>query len=1076
MTLQVDGSTETLVALVGESRKRATHISSMALIIVVILFQVIVWITDSAELISESSIYVLFGTGAATQICLRLNRGNIAAWILLLLTMVSMFFINTFGGVESDYTLAGYIIATTFATMLLPGRRWIIILAISISAELISYYMNYRADTEPFVVKYMLQAALSISYLMMAGTITGLLYNRMSKIIASVQKANQELEIANSALHKSHDHSRMLMETAADPFFLVDENFNIVDCNERALELFGFTRDEFLRMKINDLDPVITEERLKELFDVMDNHNSFVTGHAEPRCKDGTSFLAELLGRSIAFENSRQYYIVVRDITNQVTRERQLQEQKERLQLINDNVPVRIAYCDVDLNVKYFNAKASSTHLDPSKTPNTLNDFIGEDGVKEVLPYFEQAINGNSVHYERVTDSSDGPIVSFVQLNPHIVDGQVAGVFATGIDITALKEAEMALEEKTALLEMIASNLPARIAYFDKDAQLQYANKEFASTYLPDTYELPLNGPSLITHEAWQKRELQLETVFETKQNVTFEIAETLRDGTTIILQKTYVPHIVKDEVVGRVSLGVDITELRQTQETLQRSNDIFNHVINNIPARISYIDKKGYIIFVNDRVEKDFGLSAEKATGQKIEEVLPSAYLEANAPYVYKAFESCREVIFEAPFRIANGDTIIERSHYYPHVVNGRTEALFTLHMDITDLRKTEDSLAKAQKLESLGVLAGGIAHDFNNLLVAMLGQNSLALVKIEEDHPARRHIVQAIAASERAATLTQQMLAYSGRGSFSIGELNLNELIENNLRLFAVSIPKNIQLVTDLSESLPTIEADVAQMQQLVMNLIINAGQAIGDEQGRITISTSQQTITQNRGEFWDITGDPLLPGQYVLIEIQDDGNGMDQETMNRIFDPFFTTKERGTGLGLAAALGIIRGHKGGIHLYSEVGRGTVFQLFFPAGEPTELDTEQMKIAPLETPLLKYKKILIVDDEPSVVEVLSDMLALNDMPTLQATSGANGVALYREHQDDIALVLLDLMMPGMNGEETFRALREINPDVRVILSSGYSEAEATRQFIGRGLADFVQKPYDFDTLITKVINSLNT
>ena len=246
---------------------------------------------------------------------------------------------------------------------------------------------------------------------------------------------------------------------------------------------------------------------------------------------------------------------------------------------------------------------------------------------------------------------------------------------------------------------------------------------------------------------------------------------------------------------------------------------------------------------------------------------------------------------------------------------------------------------MKQAQKLESLGLLAGGIAHDFNNLLVAMLGQNSLALVKLEERHPAREHVIKAVTAAEQAANLTKQMLAYSGRGSFTIIPLNVNALIQQNINLFEVSLPKNTRLKLNLAETLPLIEADHAQIQQIIMNLIINAGHAIGSKPGQIIITTQVQNLTTERREFWAITGDPLVPGQYVSIQIEDDGIGMSQETIEHIFDPFFTTKEHGSGLGLAAVVGIIRGHKGGIHVYSEPGHGTVFHLLFPHHERREL-----------------------------------------------------------------------------------------------------------------------------------------
>lgn len=224
------------------------------------------------------------------------------------------------------------------------------------------------------------------------------------------------------------------------------------------------------------------------------------------------------------------------------------------------------------------------------------------------------------------------------------------------------------------------------------------------------------------------------------------------------------------------------------------------------------------------------------------------------------------------------------------------------------------------------------GIAHDFNNLLAAILSQNSIALYKMGDEHPARRHIEKSVGASKRAATLTQQMLAYSGRGQFEVKELNLNTMISQNLGLFELSIPKQIRLEVHLRESLPTVKVDVAQIQQVVMNLIINAAQAIGDRAGTIEIVTTEQTLEEDEMLEWSHSAESLEPGDYIRLDVRDNGCGMDEETLRKIFDPFFTTKADGTGLGLAAVLGIVHSHKGGLDVVSKHDVGTTFSILLP------------------------------------------------------------------------------------------------------------------------------------------------
>ncbi len=385
---------------------------------------------------------------------------------------------------------------------------------------------------------------------------------------------------------------------------------------------------------------------------------------------------------------------------------------------------------------------------------------------------------------------------------------------------------------------------------------------------------------------------------------------------------------------------------------------------------------------------------------------------------------------------------------------------------------KQAEEALRQAQKLESLGVLAGGVAHDFNNLLVAMLGQASLALVQLPADSAPRAHIEKAVGAARRAADLTRQLLAYSGRGQFQVLPVNLNTLIRENLHLFEVAIPKNVRLVSDLAESLPVIEGDVGQMQQIVMNLIINAAEAIGRKPGIVRVTTDTYYITPADVQVWKYIGSPLTSGLYTTLSVKDNGSGMDAATLSKVFDPFFTTKVTGRGLGLAAVLGIVRSHKGGLRVESEPGTGTTFTLYFPvsAAQPTTPVRAEPEPGAASTQGL----VLVIDDEDSVREAATDILESVGLTVITAADGLAGLALYRERQADIRLVVLDLSMPGLSGEETFQELRRVNPQAAIILSSGYQQTEVTHRFASQRSVGFLQKPYDMTTLIQAVQQGL--
>lgn len=401
-----------------------------------------------------------------------------------------------------------------------------------------------------------------------------------------------------------------------------------------------------------------------------------------------------------------------------------------------------------------------------------------------------------------------------------------------------------------------------------------------------------------------------------------------------------------------------------------------------------------------------------------------------------------------------------------------------YEMAIDITALRKAEEErrrmelqVQQAQKLESLGVLAGGIAHDFNNLLMAILGNADLALQDLSEVSPARPMLEEIEIAARRAADLCRQMLAYSGKGRFVLMPINLSEVVSEMVHMLQVSVSKKAVLRFHCAETLPSIEADPTQIRQVIMNLIINASEAIGNRSGVISISTGAMEC--DRQYLTSTHLDESLPeGCYVYLEVTDTGSGMDAETQARIFDPFFTTKFTGRGLGLAAVLGIVRGHRGAIKVYSEPGRGTTFKILFPA-----IDLPPETIHPERFPGEHWcgtGTVLLVDDEETVRTLGKRMLERLGFDVLVACDGREALNLFAAHGEEIVCVILDLTMPHMDGEETFRELRRIRPNVRVVMSSGYNEQEIVQRFAGKSLAGFIQKPYQLARLAATLRNIL--
>lgn len=400
------------------------------------------------------------------------------------------------------------------------------------------------------------------------------------------------------------------------------------------------------------------------------------------------------------------------------------------------------------------------------------------------------------------------------------------------------------------------------------------------------------------------------------------------------------------------------------------------------------------------------------------------------------------------------------------------RGTAIWGLMHDVTDrvrrqheAERLQAQLLHVQKLESLGVLAGGVAHDFNNLLTAILGNASLAELQTDPGDPSMRSIAAMVAAAKRASSLTGQLLAFSGRGHFRVEQVNVNSQIQELVVLLEASVPKKVTLRVDANPSLPNVDADVSQLNQVLMNLVINGAEAIGEQGGSVVVRTGRQVLEARDlasvGAFPD-----TAPGPFVFVEVSDTGHGMDEGTLARIFDPFFTTKVSGRGLGLAAVQGIIRGHRGAIRVYSELGRGTTFKIFLP----TSVELSEREAVTETTPGSNCGTVLVVDDEPAVRQFARAALEFAGFRVIEAVDGREGVETFRALAGEIDLVLLDLTMPRMNGEEALAEMRKIRSSTTIVLSSGYNHVEATRRLVGRGKVEFIQKPYPAKELISLV------
>ena len=799
------------------------------------------------------------------------------------------------------------------------------------------------------------------------------------------------------------------------------------------------------------------------------------------KCKDGQYYWFQ--DRSVLVENeSRKEYLgIIVDITERKKAEELAAESELSYRGLFNSVSDAIYVLDaegrfLDVNEGAEKMYGYSREEIIGKSPDYLS-APGRNKMDEITDALKRSLNGEPQQFEFFGKRKNGEIfLKEVRLNKGVYFGKDI-VVALGQDISERKHLEKALQENEARYRNIVENLHQ--AYYEADSRaiFTYCNPELIifSGYTKQE----LYGMSSVRIVADEHRDHVTKTYDRCKKEkrtkMSLEFVVQKKNGEKFWVELT--THFEFDEHGRFIKSGNiirDIRERKLAEENLRESEIFFRSVWEHAVGGMRLTDEHGTVVTANKAYCDMAGKTAKEIVGSNFSII----YTEKEQSRITQKHKEQFLAKTVAPF-VERELLLWNGKKVWFEVLNSFIEfgeskiLLLGIFTDITERKKSEQIIRDLQRRESIGVLAGGIAHDFNNLLAVMMGNVSLAKIRMPADHPSVKNLDRTMMAVERAATLTKQMLAYSGKGRFQIIAIDLVNVVQEHLNLFEASLSKNVTCVTHLSPTPVIVKGDPGQIEQIVMNLIINGGEAIGEKQGIVNITVS--TVTMSDEElipFGKLNNQELKKGEYALFQVTDNGSGMNEETITKIFDPFFTTKFIGRGLGLSAVLGIIRGHGGGITVSSAEGAGTTFRVILPLHN-VAIDALQPKKQSTE-PIGHSPTVMVIDDEQYIVDLAFEIFNEEKYLYFSATDPEKGVQLYKEHWQTIEVVILDYGMPKMNGKEVLIELKKINPTVKVIMQSGYSEDELNHLMGDVKPSAFIQKPYSPKALVSLTTKTL--
>jgi len=902
-------------------------------------------------------------------------------------------------------------------------------------------------------------------------------YEELEKKVKELQDEVIELKQAAKALHESHDYLKNLFNYANAPIIVWDPKGRITRFNHAFENLTGMTADGVIGQKLDVLFPEASrDESFGKIARTLEGE-SWESVEIPILRKDGDIRVALWNSANIYSGDGKTLSATIAqgvDITERKRAEEALGESEERYRLLAENLPDIIWIMDMNLQFTYISPsiKKMTDHSVEEVMGLALMDGFTPGSIETARNIFAEELamekTGKADPFRTRTLElegfrKDGSKIWTEAKMTFLRDqtGQATEIFGVSRDISRRKRTEEALRESEKLYRSILEVAPDSITITRmRDSRYLQVNEAFCQMSGYSREEALGRNPfdlNLFTNPG--DRESFIKILKEKREVNGFEVQYRKKDGTTVDTLLSVRPlEYGKEECL--VAVATDVTKLKRAQDALRESEEKYRLLVENASDAIFIIqDQK--VKFPNPKaIEMGQNLAVD------LERVPFLNYIHPEDRQMVIERHSKRLKGEEVPdtysFRLMKRDGEELWAELNAVLINweGKPATLNFLR-DITLQQQLEAQIQQIRRLEALGTLAGGIAHDFNNLLMGIQGRTSLMMMNSDfsrvhyEDLKGIEDIVKS------GVDLTKQLLGFGRKGKYEAKPTDLSKLVHTSSQMFGRT-KKEIKIHYKYQKDIWAAEVDRGQIEQVLLNLYVNAWQAMPGG-GELYLQTENVTFDESYTNAYEVK-----PGRYVKISVTDTGVGMDKATKERIFEPFFTTKEmgRGMGLGLASAYGIIKNHEGILNVYSERGEGTTFNICLPACEKKIIDEKK----PLEGIIRGTEAVLLVDDEDIIVDIGKKNLEKLGYKVITARNGKEAVELYKKTQGNIDIVVLDMIMPEMGGGETYDKLKEINPDVKVILSSGYSIEGQASEILKRGCDGFIQKPFRMKQLSRKI------